>query len=114
MTTEELSTLITIFVSVGLLTFFISTLIEQYHHRKYKRIQMKDEESIHFLLNYTNIKLGLYYTNNNLESLIEIVSIKILHDDNHGGYYIKLNDSHIVDKNTVISIYYNGYYYQNE
>ena len=44
---EELSILITIFVSVGLLTFFISTLIEQYHHRKYKRIQMKDEESIH-------------------------------------------------------------------
>ena len=34
MTTEELSILITIFVSVGLLTFFISTLIEQYHHRK--------------------------------------------------------------------------------
>lgn len=67
-----------------------------------KRIQMKDEESIHFLLNYTNIKLGSYYTNNNLESLTEIVSIKILHDDNHGGYYIKLNDSHIVDKNTML------------
>lgn len=42
---EELSILITIFVSVGLLTFFISTLIEQYHHRKYKRIQMKDDDS---------------------------------------------------------------------
>lgn len=55
---------------------------------------MKDEESIHFLLNYTNIKLGSYYTNNNLESLTEIVSIKILHD--------KLNDSHIVDKNTML------------
>lgn len=99
---KELSILLTIFVSVGLLTFFISTLIEQYHHRKYKRIQIKDEESIHFLLNYTNIKLGSYYTNNNLESLTEIVSIKILHDDNHGGYYIKLNDSHIVDKNTMM------------
>lgn len=32
----------------------------------------------------------------------EIVSIKILHDDNHGGYYVKLNDHHIVDKNTII------------
>ena len=102
MTTEELSILLTIFVSVGLLTFFISTLIGQYYHRKYKRIQIKDEESIHFLLNYTNIKLGSYYTNNNLESLTEIVSIKILHDDNHGGYYVKLNDHHIVDKNTII------------
>lgn len=36
------------------------------------------------------------------QSLTEIVSIKILHDDNHGGYYIKLNDSHIVDKNTML------------
>lgn len=55
MTTEELSILITIFVSIGIIVFFISTLIKQYYHRKYKKIQM-----------------------------------------------------------TVISIYYNGYYYQNE
>lgn len=55
MTTEEL----------GIIVFFISTLIKQYYH-------------------------------------------------SHGGYYIKLNDDHTVDKNTVISIYYNGYYYQNE
>lgn len=102
MTTEELSILITIFVSIGIIVFFISTLIKQYYHRKYKRIQIKDEESIHFLLNYTNIKLGSYYTNNNLENITEIVSIKILHDDNHGGYYVKLNDHHIVDKNTII------------
>lgn len=98
----ELSILLTIFISVGVMTLFISILIEQYHHRKYKRIQIKDEESIHFLLNYTNIKLGSYYTNNNLENITEIVSIKILHDDNHGGYYVKLNDHHIVDKNTII------------
>lgn len=98
----ELSILLTIFISVGVMTLFISISIEQYHHRKYKRIQIKDEESIHFLLNYTNIKLGSYYTNNNLENITEIVSIKILHDDNHGGYYVKLNDHHIVDKNTII------------
>lgn len=59
----ELSILLTIFISVGVMTLFISILIEQYHHRKYKRI---------------------------------------LHDDNHGGYYVKLNDHHIVDKNTII------------
>ena len=102
MTTEELSILITIFVSIGIIVFFISTLIKQYYHRKYKRIQIKDEESIHFLLNYTNIKLGSYYTNNNLENITEIVSIKILHDNDHGEYYVKLNDHHIVDKNTII------------
>lgn len=33
---------------------------------------------------------------------------------NTPGYYIRLNDDHTVDRNTVISIYYNGYYYQNE
>lgn len=44
MTTEELSILITIFVSVGIIVFFISTLIKQYYHRKYKKIQMKDIE----------------------------------------------------------------------
>lgn len=60
----ELSILLTIFISVGVMTLFISILIEQYHHRKYKRIQIKD--------------------------------------DNHGGYYVKLNDHHIVDKNTII------------
>lgn len=27
---------------------------------------------------------------------------------------IGINDDHTVDRNTVISIYYNGYYYQNE
>lgn len=43
----ELSILLTIFISVGVMTLFISILIEQYHHRKYKRIQIKDEESIH-------------------------------------------------------------------
>lgn len=59
----ELSILLTIFISVGVMTLFISILIEQYHHRKYN---------------------------------------KILHDDNHGGYYVKLNDHHIVDKNTII------------
>lgn len=42
------------------------------------------------------------YINNNLENITETVSIKILHDDNHGGYYVKLNDHHIVDKNTII------------
>lgn len=99
---EGLSVLLTIFVSIGIITFFVSTLIGKYYHHQYKRIQIKDEESIHFLLNYTNIKLGSYYTNNNLENITEIVSIKILHDDNHGGYYVKLNDHHIVDKNTII------------
>ena len=113
MTTEELSILITIFVSVGIIVFFISTLIKQYYHRKYKKIQMKDEESIHFILKHTNIRLGSYYTHDKLKDWIKIVSIKILHDS-HGGYYIRLNDDHTVDRNTVISIYYNGYYYQNE
>lgn len=45
----ELSILLTIFISVGVMTLFISIL-----------------------------------------------------DDNHGGYYVKLNDHHIVDKNTII------------
>lgn len=33
---------------------------------------------------------------------MEELSILITIDDNHGGYYIKLNDSHIVDKNTML------------
>lgn len=28
--------------------------------------------------------------------------LSILLNDDHGGYYIKLNDSHIVDKNTMM------------
>lgn len=102
MTTEELSILITIFVSVGIIVFFISTLIKQYYHHKYKKIQMKDEESIHFILKHTNIRLGSYW--------IKIVSIEILHNSRHGGYYIRLNNEHTVythdklteDKYTVI------------
>lgn len=30
------------------------------------------------------------------------ILITIFVDDNHRGYYIKLNDSHIVDKNTML------------
>lgn len=102
MTTEELSILITIFVSVGIIVFFISTLIKQYYHHKYKKIQMKDEESIHFILKHTNIRLGSYYTHDKLTDWIKIVSIEILHNSRHGGYYIRLNNEHTVDKYTVI------------
>lgn len=110
---EGLSVLLTIFVSIGVITFFISIFIGHYFHQEYKKTQIKDEESIHFILKHTNIRLGSYYTHNKLKAWIKIVSIEILHDS-HGGYYIRLNNDHTVDRNTVISIYYNGYYYQNE
>lgn len=48
MTTEELSILITIFVSIGIIVFFISTLIKQYYHRKYKKIQMKLDKNCEY------------------------------------------------------------------
>lgn len=59
---EELSILLTIFVSVGIIVFFISTLIKQYYYHKYKKIQMKDEESIHYILKHSKIQIGSYYT----------------------------------------------------
>lgn len=111
---EGLSVLLTIFVSIGVITFFISVLIGHSYNQQYKKIQIKDEESIHFILKHTNIRLGSYYTHDKLKDWIKIVSIEILHDSRHGGYCIRLNNEHTVDKYTVISIYYNGYYYQNE
>lgn len=111
---EGLSVLLTIFVSIGVITFFISTFIGHYFHREYEKMQIKDKESIHFILIHTNVRLGSYYLHDKLNIWIKIVSIEILHDDRHGGYYIRLNNEYTVDKHTVISIYNNGYYYQNE
>lgn len=108
MTTEELSILITIFVSVGIIVFFISTLIKQYYHRKYKKIQMKDEESIHYILKHSKIQIGSYYTYKHPKFEIDkriITSVRLLHDDNNGGYYIELNNEIIADKHMIT--YYN-------
>lgn len=108
MTTEELSILITIFVSVGIIVFFISTLIKQYYHRKYKKIQMKDEESIHYILKHSKIQIGSYYTYKHPKFETDkriITSVRLLHDDNNGGYYIELNNEIIADKH--MTMYYN-------
>lgn len=102
---EELSILITIFVSVGIIVFFISTLLKQYYHRKYKKIQMKDEESIHYILKHSKIQIGSYYTYKHPKFEIykrKIISVRLLHDDNNGGYYIELNNEIIADKHMTI------------
>lgn len=108
MTTEELSILITTFVSVGIIVFFISTLIKQYYYRKYKKIQMKDEESIHYILKHSKIQIGSYYTYKHPEFETDkriITSVRLLHNDNNGGYYIELNNEIIADKH--MTMYYN-------
>jgi hypothetical protein len=102
---EELSILLTIFVSVGIIVFFISTLLKQYYHRKYKKIQMKDEESIHYILKHSKIQIGSYYTYKHPKFETykrKIISVRLLHDDNNGGYYIELNNEIIADKHMTI------------
>lgn len=39
---------------------------------------------------------------NGTKATIGFYIMSCLYLDNHGGYYIKLNDSHIVDKNTML------------
>lgn len=102
---EGLSVLLTIFVSIGIITFFVSALIGKFYHHQYKKIQMKDEESIHYILKHSKIQIGSYYTYKHPKFETykrKIISVRLLHDDNNGGYYIELNNEIIVDTHMTI------------
>lgn len=66
---------------------------------------MKDEESIHYILKHSKIQIGSYYTYKHPKFETykrKIISIRLLHDDNNGGYYIELNNEIIVDTHMTI------------
>lgn len=97
-----------IFTMISLLiviTFFVFLSIQGYYKRKYDNIQDEDEKSIHYILKHTKIQIGSYYTYKHPEFEArkrKITSVRLLHDDNNGGYHIELNNEIIVDKNTTI------------
>lgn len=97
-----------IFTMISLLiviTFFVFLSIQNYYKRKYDNMQDKDEESIHYILKHSKIQIGSYYTYKHPKFETDkriITSVRLLHDDNNGGYYIELNNEIIVDKNTTI------------